>query len=173
MITRVIKRLQVSSYIEEEVFFMMIPALCWIRLKRKICMLLVSGTTLTESPRENHRPAASHWQTLSRNVVSSTSFPWVGFKLTTLVVVSTDCTGSCKSNYHMITTTTSLIFIWFRNIIVFWCLKKIILPAVFMFINNYMYIHGDVYWIQQYVIKFVSDLRELKISPPIKLTATI
>ena len=24
--------------------------------------------------------------------------PWVGFKLTTLVVISTDCTGSCK--YH-------------------------------------------------------------------------
>ena len=27
-----------------------------------------------------------------------------GFKLTTLVVVGTDCTGSCKSNYHMIMT---------------------------------------------------------------------
>jgi len=26
--------------------------------------------------------------------------PWVGFELTTLVVISTDCTGSCKSNYH-------------------------------------------------------------------------
>ena len=25
---------------------------------------------------------------------------WVGFKLTTLVVIGTDCTGSCKSNYH-------------------------------------------------------------------------
>ena len=31
---------------------------------------------------------------------------WVGFKLTTLVVISTNCIiGSCKSNYHMITTT--------------------------------------------------------------------
>jgi hypothetical protein len=28
-----------------------------------------------------------------------------GFELTTLVVIGTDCTGSCKSNYHMITTT--------------------------------------------------------------------
>jgi hypothetical protein len=28
----------------------------------------------------------------------------VGFKLTTLVVIGTDCIGSCKSNYHMITT---------------------------------------------------------------------
>ena len=33
-------------------------------------------------------------------------FAWTGFKLTTLVVMGTDCTGSCKSNYHAITTTT-------------------------------------------------------------------
>ena len=30
---------------------------------------------------------------------------WTGFDLTTLVVIGTDCTGSCKSNYHTITTT--------------------------------------------------------------------
>ena len=40
--------------------------------------------------------------------------------------------------------------------------------------------HGEVYSIQQYVIKFVSDLRQvsdflqiLQFPPPIKLTATI
>ena len=27
--------------------------------------------------------------------------PWTGFELTTLVLVGTDCTGNCKSNYHM------------------------------------------------------------------------
>ena len=27
-----------------------------------------------------------------------------GLELTTLVVIGTDCTGSCKSNYHSITT---------------------------------------------------------------------
>ena len=32
---------------------------------------------------------------------------WAGFKLTTLVVIGTDCTGSCKSNYHLIMTTTA------------------------------------------------------------------
>jgi hypothetical protein len=32
------------------------------------------------------------------------------FELTTLVVIGTDCIGSCKSNYHMITATTVLIF---------------------------------------------------------------
>ena len=32
------------------------------------------------------------------------SSSWAGFKLTTLVVIGTDCIGSCKSNYHTITT---------------------------------------------------------------------
>ena len=32
--------------------------------------------------------------------------PWVGFEFTTSVVITNDCTGSCKSNYHMIMTTT-------------------------------------------------------------------
>ena len=27
---------------------------------------------------------------------------WAGFELTTLVMIGTDFTGSCKSNYHMI-----------------------------------------------------------------------
>jgi len=30
---------------------------------------------------------------------------WAGFELTTLVVIGTNCTCSCKSNYHTITTT--------------------------------------------------------------------
>ena len=32
------------------------------------------------------------------------------FELTTLVVIGTGYTGSCKSNYHAITATTALIF---------------------------------------------------------------
>ena len=42
----------------------------------------------------------------------------VGFELTTLVVICTDCIGSYKSNYHAITTTMppSIYFIWtFQN----------------------------------------------------------
>jgi hypothetical protein len=31
----------------------------------------------------------------------------VGFELTSLVVLGTDCTGNCKSNYHTITPTTT------------------------------------------------------------------
>jgi len=32
---------------------------------------------------------------------------WLRFKLTTLVVICTDCRGNCISNYHTITTTTA------------------------------------------------------------------
>ena len=39
---------------------------------------------------ENHRPIASHWQTLSHNVESSTPH-WAGFKITKIVVIGTDC----------------------------------------------------------------------------------
>ena len=36
--------------------------------------------------------------------------PWSRFELTTSVVIGTDCIGSCKPNYHMV-TATSWIFI--------------------------------------------------------------
>jgi hypothetical protein len=32
--------------------------------------------------------------------------PWSRFKLTSSAVISTECIGSCKSNYHMITLNT-------------------------------------------------------------------
>jgi hypothetical protein len=36
--------------------------------------------------------------------------PWTGFELSTSVVIGTDWTGSCNSNYHVITTTTVRVF---------------------------------------------------------------
>jgi hypothetical protein len=51
-------------------------------------VLLVQETVV---PGENHRPVASHWQTLSHNAESY-------FKLRSLVVICTDCISSCKSN---------------------------------------------------------------------------
>ena len=49
-------------------------------------------------PGEHHRSAASHWQTLSHNVVL------------VILVIGTDCIGSCKSNYHTIMATALVIF---------------------------------------------------------------
>jgi hypothetical protein len=54
----------------------------------------------------NHQPAESHWQTLSHNVVSSTSRHEPDSN-TSFVTIGTDCTGSYKSNYHTIMTTTT------------------------------------------------------------------
>jgi hypothetical protein len=55
---------------------------------------------------ENHRPVACHWQTLSHKVASSTPRHEWGSN-SQFYVMGTDCTGSFKSNYHMITTTIS------------------------------------------------------------------
>ena len=56
---------------------------------------------------ENHWPVASHWQTLSHNVVSSTLRHERGSN--SLVVIGTDCFGSCTSNYHTSMTTTAIV----------------------------------------------------------------
>ena len=55
-----------------------------------------------------------------------------------------------------------------------------IVISLFLKIVSSNPMHGDVYLIQQYVIKFVSDwwqvggfLRILRFPPPIKLTSTI
>jgi len=36
--------------------------------------------------------------------------PLAEFKLTTLVVIGTDCTGSCKSSYHATMTAPKLLY---------------------------------------------------------------
>jgi hypothetical protein len=47
-----------------------------------------------EHSEKNQWPVTSHWQTLSHNVVSSTPHHE---RNSDIVVVGTDCTGSCKS----------------------------------------------------------------------------
>ena len=63
------------------------------QLHRGVQFLLVKETGVS---------GENHWQSLSHNVVSSTPCHERGCELTTLVVIGTDCTGSCKSNYHRI-----------------------------------------------------------------------
>ena len=51
---------------------------------------------------------------------------WAGFERTTLVVIGTDCIGSCKSNYHAITTTRVpyclfTIYIYVFQLLNVWC----------------------------------------------------
>ena len=56
---------------------------------------------------ENHWLVASPWQ-IYLIMLYRVHLAWTGFELTTLMVIGTDCIGSCKSNYHTITTTTMM-----------------------------------------------------------------
>jgi hypothetical protein len=83
-----------------------------------ISWLLVLLMDETGVPVENLRPVASHWQTYHIMFfhfccIEYTS-PRAGFELTTLVVIGTDSTGSCKSNYHTIMTTTAMVIYHFE-----------------------------------------------------------
>ena len=67
------------------------------------------------------KPEYPEKTTLSHNVVSSTPRHEGGFELTTLVVIGPDCIGSCKSNYHTITTNTqSHIRTWHKWVALIW-----------------------------------------------------
>ena len=55
----------------------------------------------TGVPTENDRPVASHRQIILHNVVSGTPY-LSGIRTHNVVVIATDCIGSCKSNYHMV-----------------------------------------------------------------------
>ena len=55
---------------------------------------------------ETGGPGENHWPVTDKlyHIMLYTS-PWSRFELTTSVVINADCIGSCKSNYHTITTT--------------------------------------------------------------------
>ena len=69
-------------------------------------VLLVDETGV---PGENHWAVAKHWQAWSNTKQYCIDYisPWTGFELTTLVVIGTNCTVSCNSDYHAITATTT------------------------------------------------------------------
>ena len=107
-------------------------------------VLLVEETGV---PRENHRPATSHWQTChimlyrlidwlmfnvqwaifqlySGRVLYRAHLAWAGFTLTILVVIGTDWIGSYKSNYPTITTTTTHVYYLFCSWFICFCGSK-------------------------------------------------
>ena len=92
----------------------------------------------------NHWPAASHWETLSHNVVWSKPY-LSGFELTTLVVMGTDCIGSYTSNY--LTITTAPIF----NNIYFFFKKERKNRVAYFSLWGMWYIGFDIFlfWIAQ------------------------
>ena len=65
--------------------------------------------------------------------------PWSRFKLTTSVVIGTDCIGSCKSNYHTITATTDPFF-WRRvkndNLVLSFTYHISLCTSVLFFLTN-------------------------------------
>ena len=62
------------------------------------------------------------------HIMSYTS-PWSRFELTTSVVIGTACTDSCKSNYHMITTTTVLFFLLMEGTFLWWVFLSLHVPS--------------------------------------------
>jgi hypothetical protein len=62
----------------------------------------------TGLPEENHLSSASHWQTVSHNVVSNTPRHEQGSNSRCYVVIGTYCTYNCIFNYNTIVTTTTL-----------------------------------------------------------------
>ena len=81
--------------------------------------------------------------------------PWSRFELTTSVVIGTDCIGSCKSNYHTITTTTAptenitrTVIVWHRTTIkllllyIYTLIKDNVRSCVYLQCTLYFYTTG-------------------------------
>ena len=92
----------IQTFMLSILLFLSIENTTFIQIKYISYIVAVScyGGGKPEYP-EKTRPATSHWQTLSHNVVEYTSHEWDSNS-------DTDCIGSCKSNYHMIMTMTTL-----------------------------------------------------------------
>ena len=70
---------------------------------------IVAGSFIVGGNRSTRRESLTSHKSLTNFIticcIEYTS-PWTGFELTTLVVIGTDCIGSCNK-YHTITTTTA------------------------------------------------------------------
>ena len=96
------------------------PPVCFVSfLALLVCLFVLNATfknisaILVEETGENHRPVASHWQTLSCNVVHLALI-----KIRTHSICGDRHRlhiGSLKSNYHTITTTSAPFWLCFYN----------------------------------------------------------
>ena len=92
---------------------------------------------------ENNTGLPQVWQTLSHNVVSSIP-AWVGFDLSTKVMIDIDCIGSCKSNQNIIPILPSLLLllnvVWLteKQRILISCLEPMIYRSRDDHANNYI-----------------------------------
>jgi len=101
------------------------------------------SVSLVEETGENHRPVASHWQSLSHDVVSSTPR-----QERTLVVIGTDYTGNYKSNYHTITSPRPR---W-PSIVTknrSWEFNYIYLPVLNIILAFHFNIYGEPGWLNE------------------------
>ena len=96
---------------------------------------------------------------------------WVGFELTTLVKIGTDCIGSCKSNYHTIMATTAPFllskYVEVHNHVTMMSRHFFVVHDYYDFFLNWNHTHGNVYSVHHYVIQFQLLAAVLWFSPPI------
>ena len=66
--------------------------------------------------KQDYQERTTDTEKLDHIMLYQAHLAWAGFELTTVVVISTDCTGSCKSNYHTMTTAVAPVIFGKQNL---------------------------------------------------------
>ena len=82
-----------------------------------ICRLYTGGQFywLSKTGVYGKKPSTCHMSLtnfITQFCIAEYTSQWAGFELTLLVVIATNCIGSCKSNYHTITWMTVMLCFW-------------------------------------------------------------